>query len=243
MQISFCTTESQVEIKLKHNTTYKVSYLIFVFMENPVIIFGAQYLGRAAKEIFEDNQVVVYGFLDDNKKNHNQELDEVLVLGSTDDMDFLKLIGKKCSAFVAFDDNRLRKGTVKMLNDQMKVQPVNAIHSKSLISPRATIGHGNYVGYGVVLSTASKVGSHGIFHTKATIGVEAQLGDFVQVGVGSSIGPGAVVEEEVFIGDGATIVAGVTIGKGARIGAGSVVIAPVGAGETVFGNPAQKVKA
>ncbi len=211
-------------------------------MENPVIIFGAQYLGREAKEIFEHNQVVVYGFLDDNKNLHNRELDEVLVLGSTDDMDFLKLIGKKCSAFVAFDDNRLRKGIVKMLNDQFKVQPVNAIHNKAFVSSRAVIGHGNYVGYGAVLSTASKAGNHGIFHAKSTVGVEAQLGDFVQVGVGSSIGNGAVVEESVFIGDGVTIVSGVTIGKGARIGAGSVVIAPVGAGETIFGNPAQKIK-
>ncbi len=44
-----------------------------------------------------------------------------------------------------------------------------------------------------------------------------------------------------FIGAGVTIVSGITIGKGARIGAGSVVIGPVKAGETVFGNPAQKV--
>jgi len=36
-------------------------------------------------------------------------------------------------------------------------------------------------------------------------------------------------------------VSGVTVRKGARIGAGSVVIAPVKAGETVFGNPAQPV--
>ncbi|MBP9927344.1 MAG: acetyltransferase, partial [Cyclobacteriaceae bacterium] len=49
-------------------------------------------------------------------------------------------------------------------------------------------------------------------------------------------------EDEVFIGSGVTVVAGVTIGKGARVGAGSVVIANVKAGETVFGNPAQKIK-
>ena len=36
-------------------------------MENPVIIFGANYLGRAAREIFERNGNVVYCFLDDNK--------------------------------------------------------------------------------------------------------------------------------------------------------------------------------
>jgi FlaA1/EpsC-like NDP-sugar epimerase len=50
-------------------------------MENPVIIFGANALGRAAREIFETNEVVVYGFLDDNKKLHNTQVDEITVSG------------------------------------------------------------------------------------------------------------------------------------------------------------------
>jgi acetyltransferase-like isoleucine patch superfamily enzyme len=50
-----------------------------------------------------------------------------------------------------------------------------------------------------------------------------------------------VIEDEAFIGAGVVIVTGVTIGRGARVGAGSVVIGPVKAGETVFGNPAEKV--
>ena len=69
--------------------------------------------------------------------------------------------------------------------------------------------------------------------------MEAKVGDFVQVGAGSIINPGVEVEEDVFIGSGVTIVGGITIGKGSRIGAGSVVVTPVKAGETVFGNPAQ----
>ena len=87
-------------------------------MENPVIIFGANYLGRAAKEIFDRNGNVVYGFLDDNKSLHSTELDNVVVLGSTDDDGYLKLIGKKCEAFVAVDDTKLRKTLVKMLQVQ-----------------------------------------------------------------------------------------------------------------------------
>ena len=83
-------------------------------MENPVIIFGANYLGRIVKEIFESNEVVIYGFLDDDKKLHSKEIDEAVILGSTDDDGFLKLIGKKCEAFVAVDDNNLRKNIVKM---------------------------------------------------------------------------------------------------------------------------------
>ena len=41
-------------------------------MENPVIIFGASYICRAAKEIFEKNGVVDYGFLDDDKNLHKK---------------------------------------------------------------------------------------------------------------------------------------------------------------------------
>jgi len=210
-------------------------------MENPVIIFGANHLGRAAKEIFETNSVVVYGFLDDNKKLHSTEVDEVVVLGDTDNDGFLKLIGKKCEAFVAADDNKLRKSLVKMIQEVRHMQPVNAIHSKSVISEKATLGHGNFIDFNVYLAPGSKVGSHCILNAQISIGVEASLGDFVQVGAGSSINAGVTIEDEVFIGSGVTIVSGVTVGKGARIGAGSVVIAPVKAGETVFGNPAKAI--
>src|SRR5688572_12193588 len=118
-------------------------------MENPVIIFGANYLGRTAKEIFEVNGNVVYGFLDDNKALHSKELDETVILGSTDDDGFLKLIGKKCEAFVAVDDNRFRKNLVKMLHEIRHVQPVNAIHKNAFISKYGELGHGNFIDLGV----------------------------------------------------------------------------------------------
>ena len=90
-------------------------------MENPVIIFGANYLGPAAKEIFDRNGNVVYCFLDDNKSLHATEIDNVTVLGSTDDDGYLKLIGKKCEAFVAVDDNKVRRNIVKMLQEVRKM--------------------------------------------------------------------------------------------------------------------------
>ncbi len=211
-------------------------------MDNPVIIFGANHLGRAAREIFETNQVEVFGFLDDDVNLHNKEIDEIMVLGATDDDGFLKLIGKKCEAFVALDDNRLRKAAVKTLNDVRKMQPVNAIHHQATISKRASIGHGNFIDVGVTMAPGAKVGSHCIFHAKATVGVDATLGNFVQIGAGAQINPGVTIEDEAFIGSGVVVVSGVTIGKGARVGAGSVVIGTVAAGETVFGNPAASVK-
>jgi sugar O-acyltransferase (sialic acid O-acetyltransferase NeuD family) len=211
-------------------------------MENPVIILGANYLGRAALEIFESNAVVVYGFLDDNVKLHQTVIDDITVLGSTGDESFLKLIGKKCEAFVAIDDNKVRKNLVKSIQDSHHQQPVNAIHNGSTISERSAIGHGNFIDVDVTIAPGATLGSHCIIHAKAMIGVEAKIGDFVQVGSGSLINSGVVLEDEVFVGSGVTIVSGITVGKGARIGAGSVVIAAVNAGQTIFGNPAQPVK-
>lgn len=211
-------------------------------MDNPVIIFGANFLGRAAKEIFESNTNVVYGFLDDDKSLHGTELDNVVILGRTDDDGFLKLIGKKCEAFVAVDDNTLRKSLVKMLNDVRHVQPVNAFHRSAILPESVFVGHGNMIDMGVKIGAGTKLGHHGIFHSGVTIGAEAVIGDFVQIGMGSHINPGVVIENEAFIGSGVTIVTGVTIGKGARVGAGSVVISSVEPGETVFGNPAEVMK-
>lgn len=206
------------------------------------MIFGASYLGRMAREIFEVNGNVVYGFLDDDKQRHGKEFDGITVLGSTDDDGFLKLIGKKCEAFVAIDDNRLRKSLVKMLNEVRHVQPVNAIHRDALLANHVELGHGNFIDAGVKVGVGAKLGNHCIVQCGALIGAEAVVSDFTQIGAGSIINAGVRIEPEAFIGSGVTIVSGVTIGKGARVGAGAVVIAPVKDGETVFGNPAQPVK-
>lgn len=212
-------------------------------MENPVIIFGANYLGRAAKEIFDRNGNVVYGFLDDNKSLHSTEIDNVVVLGSTDDDGFLKLIGKKCEAFVAVDDNKVRKGLVKMLNENRKMQPVNAIHPNVVLASSTSIGHGNFVDAGAHAGAGATIGSHCLIQANVTLGAEARVGDYVQIGASSTINAGVVIEDEAFIGSGVVIVSGVTVGKGARVGAGSVVIGPVKPGDTVFGNPAATIKA
>jgi len=211
-------------------------------MENPVIILGANYLGRQVKDILENNGNDVYCFLDDNKKLHNSVIDEITVLGSTDDDGFLKLIGKKCDVVVAIDDNKVRKTLVTMLQERRHAQPVNVISKLAFIAKSAAIGHGNLLDHQVSIGAGATVGNHVILQASSVIGPEATVGDFVQVGTGSIINAGCEIGDEVFIGTGVIIVGGVSVGKGARIGAGSVVIGPVKAGDTVFGNPAQSVK-
>src|SRR5690554_2626181 len=186
-------------------------------MEKPVIILGAKGIAIPALEIFNSNKVDVYGFLDDDKELHGTEINSVSILGHTEDDGFLKLIGKKCEAFVAVDDNTYRQFLVKLLNERRKVQPVNAIHGTAYIATDAAIGHGNFINAKVVIGAGSKVGQHGIFHTNCSIEHQVEIGDFVQIGTGSAINSGAHIGNGAFIGSGVTVVSGVKIGENARI--------------------------
>ena len=209
-------------------------------MQNPVIILGAQKLGTTALDIFNSNNVIVYCFLDD--KLQQEEVNNVAVMGNTEDNDILKLVGKKCDVFVAVEDSAARKGLVKLLKEEYKAVPVNAIHRFSAVSENAWLGHGNLVGAGAIISNNAKVGDNNIIHARALVDTKAEIGDNVEIGAGAIINAEAVVEDGAFIGTGAVVVSGVKIGKNARVGAGSVVVADVPAKATVFGNPAAPVK-
>ncbi len=210
-------------------------------MENPVIIFGAKGVGQVALDIFSRNGVVVYGILDDDASLHKSELNEVMVLGSTDDDGYLKLIGKKCEAFVAIEDRLVRKSVVEMLNERRHVMPVNAIHESAVVSKMALLGHGNLMSARSVVGPMAAIGNHCLVQTAAIVESNASVGNYVSLGAGCVVGAGAVVEDDAFIGSGAIVIAGVRVGKGASVGAGAVVVADVPAKSRVFGNPAAKV--
>ena len=205
------------------------------------MIFGAGGIGMAAYEIFRSHDLMIYGFLDDRDDIQGKEIDEVMVLGSTDDDGYLKYIGQKCEAFVASDDNSERKSIVKMLMNRRKVMPINAVHKNASLSASTDISHGNFIDDGSVLGAKSVIGNHNLIHSGVIIEYEVRIGQFVQIGPGSVIGAGTEIGDEAFIGAGAVIVPGIIIGKNARIGAGSVVVENVDDNTTVFGNPAKPV--
>ncbi|PLK42724.1 acetyltransferase [Emticicia sp. TH156] len=210
-------------------------------MQNPILIFGAGSLGKITLDIFNRNNVLVYGFLDDDKKLHNTEIGEIVVLGDTDDDGFLKIIGQKTEAFVAIGNTKVKKKLVEILNERRKVMPVNAIHDRAVVSEEAIIGHGNLVMANAVINPFAKVGNHCIIQSGAVIDAEAKVADFANIGAGAIINTNVDIAEGAFIGSGAVIVTGIRIGKNARVGAGSVVVENVADNATVFGNPAQKI--
>ncbi|MBX2952504.1 MAG: NeuD/PglB/VioB family sugar acetyltransferase [Leadbetterella sp.] len=210
-------------------------------MTNPVLILGAGKLGRLALDIFSGNDVLVYGFLDDNKDLHNTEISEVLVLGDINDESYLGIIGNKTEVFVAMEHKTAKEKTVKQLLEQKKTMPVNAVHQRAVVSEEAELGHGILVAAGVVVNPGARIGNHSVIFSGAVVDTAAVIGEYAEIGAGAVINSEAEIGKGAFIGSGAVIVSGVKIGKNARIGAGSVVIEDVKEGKTVFGNPAAEV--
>lgn len=210
-------------------------------MIQPVIVFGAGALGKMALDIFASNDLIVYGFLDDNKDLYGKEIGEIPILGHTEDDGFLKLIGKKCDAFVAADHNKERQVITEMIRERRHLQPVNAIHKEATVSMYAQLGHGNMIAAGARLAAFSEVGNGCIFQANAVLETNTRLGDYVQIGSGTIVGEGVHIEDGAFIGAGVTLISGIKIGKNASVGAGSVVMADVASNSRVFGIPAQKV--
>ena len=211
-------------------------------MEKPVIIIGAGSLTLSIIDIFESNEVVIYGILDDKKEIQGQEIGNIPVLSTTTDKEYLKLIGKECEAFIATDEKSVRRSIVETLNSKRKAMPVNAIHKNAFISTHSSLGHGNLVDLGVKVSAGVELGNHCMINSGVVIGNSSKIGDYSIVGHGVTIATDVTVGQDVFIGTGSIIVPGITIGKGARIGAGSVVVENIEKNQTVFGNPAKAVK-
>lgn len=206
----------------------------------PVLILGAGTVGKIAYDIFTTNDVVVYGFLDDDQEEGTQ-IDDVTILGKIDDDSFFNLIGKDCDVFIASDETSTKENLVDDIKESRKTIPVNAIHSRSSISPTSFLGHGNLICKGALLGAFAKIGDYNIVHANAVVDADVECGDYVQIGAGAVVNTKAVIGKGAFIGSGAIIVSGVKIGKGAKIGAGSVVISDVAAGKTYFGNPAKEI--
>ncbi len=205
----------------------------------PVIIIGVNPFALEVAHIFQKNEVVVYGFLDDDIKKKDTMIGEIPVLGTTEDDAYWGLIGKSCSVFVALENPTERKKMIELIEEDRGTKPVHAIHPSAQIADVKSLAYGLFIGASAIISTESKLGDHVIIGAGSIVETGAIIESYVQIGAGSVIGKEAQIDKNAFVGIHSTIVGSVKIGKGATVGAGSVVIENIPASKRAFGNPAK----
>lgn len=211
-------------------------------MHKGVIVFGVCDLTKDSLDIFQKNNLIVYGILEDATKWHHTTIHNIPVLGATDDPAFLALLNEGCASFIAYRHRQKRKNCFNVLSAQQKYTSISAIHPSAIIAEAIQLGTGNYIGAQACLASAVTIGNHCILHNGVIIESETNIHNWVEIGAGSVIGDHVTLEEDVFIGMGASIMPGVTIQKGASIGVGSVVLGNVKGGDVLLGNPAKPIQ-
>jgi len=113
----------------------------------------------------------------------------------------------------------------------------NIFDPSAVVSSRAELGEGVFVGKNAVVNAEAKIGTGTIINTSAVVEYEAEIGDFVHIGPGALITGGVVIGNYAHIGTGSIVKKKINIGAYAMIGAGSVVNNDIREAMIASGNP------
>lgn len=107
----------------------------------------------------------------------------------------------------------------------------------AIISSKARIGEGTFVGKGAIINADTLVGRACIVNSGAIIEHDCYIGDFSHISVGATLCGGVSVGVDAFIGANATVIQEISLADKVVIGAGAVIIHDVKEECTVLGNP------
>lgn len=123
--------------------------------------------------------------------------------------------------------------------DALGWQAGTYIHESVMLGVNLVIGKGTMIFPRCSISSDAALGEHVLVNGNTAIGHDCVIGAYSSLLGGASINGNVVLGESVLVGAGALIHPSKKIGAGATVAMGSVVFCHVGAGKTVFGNPAR----
>ena len=124
--------------------------------QKKIIIIGASGHARVCLDILLANGKEIIGFCDDDPSLGGLSLNGYPILGKVgevihsdhkDSIDFFIAIGK----------NNHRKKMIELLLKCNISPEINLIHPSAIISPRVSIGLGNFIAPGVIINTDTKI--------------------------------------------------------------------------------------
>ena len=204
----------------------------------PVIIIGANPFAIEVAHILQINNVVIYGFLDDDPKKQGTEIGEISVLGNTEENTYWDLIGKTCGVFVALENPIERKKMVEKLPEDTEY--FTYIHPTAVIDLKTVeIGKGTIICPYCVLTTNIKIGNHCHFNLLSTVGHDSFISDFVTTAPGSKISGNCGIGKYVYFGTNSSVKEKIKICDNVIIGAGACVVKDINNSGTYVGVPSK----
>lgn len=136
---------------------------------------------------------------------------------------------------------------VRLAALQRRLTACSALQFPNLIHPAAigdwehiTLGQGNLIFPGCVLTTDIRLGDFNLINNACTLGHDVSLGDCNVLNPGVNVSGSVSIADRVLVGTGAQLLQGLSICAAAVVGAGAVVVEPIGSAGTYVGIPARR---
>lgn len=201
-----------------------------------LVLIGAGGYAKSVLDSVDKDIYNVVGFIDEfsNKKEHLS----YPVFGNNLD----SVPDKRNKVyFVSIGDNYHRKIWYDRLTDN-GYEIINVIDKTAIISDKAIIGEGCFVGKMAIINSCSIIGNNCLINTKSLIEHGCKVENHVNVSTNTVLNGDVVVKEGSFVGSSSVVIGQLTIGAWSIIGAGAVVNKNVEDKNVVAGIPAKFIK-
>ena len=208
-----------------------------------ILIFGAGGFGREVQWLIERiNQKKptwqIEGYLDDGIEP-GTEINGYKVLGG---LDKLQEYDRSVAVVCAVGSARIREKIISRIKQIGKFCFPNLIDPDVQMSQYISMGEGNIVCAGNILTVNITLEDFVILNLSCTVGHDAVLESFVTVYTGVNISGCTKIEQGVELGTGSKIIQGITVARNTIVGAGAVVVRHMPAECVVMGVPAKPSK-
>ena len=179
------------------------------------------------------------GFLDDNEKLLNKQLNGYSVVGKIQDAARFEGAYIVC-AIGAADVREKIVGRVKEICPNIKFATL--IDPSAIMSDYVSIGEGTVICAHTIITVNISIGNHVIINLDCTIGHDAVLDDFVTLYPSVNVSGNSRIGKCSEMGTGAQIIQGKRVGEHSIVGAGAVIVKDIPANCTAVGSPAKPIK-
>ena len=208
----------------------------------PIVVFGAGAFGREVAQLIEDlnrvsPQYELLGFLDDDPSMLGKALNAFPVKGAHE-----WLSGRSQMAVaVAVGDPVTRMRIVERIRPYGVSFP-NLVHPSVVIGREVSMGIGNIICVGSILTVNIRLGDFCQLNLKTTVAHDAVLDHFATSACGVDFAGYSRMGVGSYFGNHATVLQSVRVGPFTTVGAGAVVNRDLPAGVTAVGVPARVIK-